>query len=94
MVLTADVRRMSVLKSEDNSISVIHPNAPKTFRVVLQFLKVVSWTLQIVKADRSMENIQFTNNHLPDLPVNFPRMFRIATVIDVLSRFISKGLNH
>jgi hypothetical protein len=64
-VLTTNISRIPVSKSEDNSVLIIHTDAPITCQVILELLKLVSWTFQIIETSSSVENIEFAHNHLP-----------------------------
>lgn len=93
-VLAADIHSISVMKAENDSVLIIHSDAPVTSQVILELFQLVPRTLQIIKTDSSIENIQFANHDLPNSPVDLSRGFRISAVIDVLGRLIRKGLNH
>jgi hypothetical protein len=62
-ILTANIHRVSATKLENDSILIIHPNAPVTGQFILQPFKLVSWTLQVAKSGSGIEDIQFANKH-------------------------------
>jgi hypothetical protein len=64
-VLTANISRIPVCKSEDNSVLIIHTDAPITCQVILELLKLVPRTFQIIETGSRVENIEFAHNYLP-----------------------------
>ncbi len=93
-ILTANIRRSSGMKQEDDSVLIIHSDAPVARQVILEFFKLVPRTLQVIEADRGVEHIQFANHDLPNSLINPSRRFRISTVINVLRGLISERLDH
>jgi hypothetical protein len=93
-ILTPDFDRISVIEPEDDSVLIIHSNAPVTGPVILEFLKPASRTFQVIKTDGGIEHVQFANHNRPNSPVDLPCGFRISAVINVLSRSVGEGRYH
>ena len=93
-VQTSHISCVSVIKAEDYPILIIHADAPVPRPVILEPFKLISWTPQVIQADRSIQNVQFANNNRPNSPVNPSCQLRINAVVDVLRGLVSKGLDH
>jgi hypothetical protein len=84
-----------VFPSEDDSPSLIYPNAVVSCQVAFQQFQSVAWRFtQVVQVISSVERIQFPERHASDRWRESPNTMSVSSVIEVGGGVISKRKYH
>jgi hypothetical protein len=85
---------VSILPFEDDTISIIDPNAVKSFEISLERLQpVVRRRQEIIESRRRVDHVELSTNHFENGLVD-PRMLGAHTVEKVFGGLVAERKDH
>jgi hypothetical protein len=95
IISAPDVHAVTRFEAEDQSVLLIHPNTIKTIQIAVQsFEPVCRRTSEILERYNRVHQVQFDPDSFPQASRNSAGGFGVASVVNILRRFVSERENH